>query len=116
MDDLDDLLDDIEDSPVKKTKVKSKNTYIAKKDSVDDFDDMLNDVLGPESSYSKKPKAKAKSSNIYSTELENDDFPTFNEEKKVSADDGWGDNSGGTGSYQQTSSGYAPKKPKKGDK
>lgn len=124
MDDLDDLIDDVFDSPKKKGSKKSDEKKIRsfnvgavkkKKDSFDDLDDVLDDVLGKESKNTKQKKE----SYSYKTKVKDegfDDFGGYEEERKTSEDVGWGDSSGGSGGSAIKSAGYAPKKPKKGDK
>ena len=121
MEDLDDLIDEFDDSPPKK-KTYAKATdynkapkYNKRKASDDEFDDMLDDVLGPDSYATKEKRKETKKKEPYSAPMGNDDFPDFGEEKKTPDTGGWGDSAGST-SYTPGTKANKPKQPKKGDK
>ncbi|CAI2380729.1 unnamed protein product [Moneuplotes crassus] len=116
MDDLDDLLDDLEEVPAKKTYEASSGGYSGfqsskpKKTEDDEFEDMLDDMLGPDD----LPKEKySKPRKVYTSSKPIDDFGAFEEEHKDTGHDGWGEPSSGFGA---SSSSSVPKIAKKGDK
>ena len=124
MDDLDDLLDEF-DSPQAKTSTKRSGApqsstgwggggYGSKKepqmDDKDEFEDLLDDMLGPDETSNKK---YSKAKKTYGSAQPSADFIGVSEESKYAADDGWG---GSTGGFATGSASGAPKKAKKGDK
>ena len=114
MDDLDDLIDELDNTPEKPKKYGSKiddfddfgtTTKPKKKNEDDEFDDMLDDMLGPE-------ETKPKNSYVHTTKSHA--LPIYGEESKQISNDGWGDE---PVKSTNTTSGYKPpKQAKNGDK
>ena len=122
MDDLDDLLEEFKDSPGKNNKPNkspavysnyNQSSISNKKELKDDFEDMLDDMLGPEEiSKTKKP---SKLPNSYASSSEYNNSSGYKEEKKHN-DDGWGEMASGSSGLHTGSVSQAPKTAKKGDK
>ena len=117
MEGLDDLLDDLSDSPKKKitTTMGGKKDDKKKKKSIDEFEGMLDEMLGSE----EKPKGMKKPSNSFQPIAKKDadfEFQDSEEEKKEDHGGSWGGGTGETASYKPAAKATSLKKPKKGDK
>ena len=121
MDDLDDLLNDLDDTPTKKTggyKPSKANTSAyaqkthVKKDSFDDFDDMIDDVLGPTDSKPSKSSHTASKNKYSASKSSYGNDAWGNDEAKDNDNDAWGSETGSA----KKSKYLTPKQPKPGDK